>query len=107
MKAIPAQDFPKGRKDLDLPNDSMSVERALGVHWCVEGDTFQFRITLKDQSLTRRGVLSAVSSVYHRLGLRPLLFQKMCGDGLVWDSPLPEDLSTQWQHWRTELFSLK
>ena len=114
MKSIPAQDLAKGMKDLDLCNDSLPIERALGVHWCVESDTFQFRITLKDQPLTRRGVLSTVSSVYDPLGFAaPVILigrqilQKMCGDGLDWDSPLPDDLRSQWQRWRTELFSLQ
>ena len=44
------------------------LERALGVHWCVESDTFGFRILVKDKPLTRRGILSIVSSIYDPLG---------------------------------------
>jgi hypothetical protein len=43
----------------DLP-----TEPALGVLWNVEADTFGYSISLKDKPLTRRGILSVVSSVY-------------------------------------------
>jgi hypothetical protein len=34
--------------------DALPIERALGVQWCVESDTFKFRIELADRPLTRR-----------------------------------------------------
>lgn len=36
---------------------------------CVESDTLQFRVQLKDQPLTRTGILSTVSSVFNPLGM--------------------------------------
>ena len=114
MLSIPSEDHAKGMKDLDLVHDSLLIERALGVHWCVESDTFRFRITLKDQPLTRRGILSTVSSVYDPLGfVAPVILvgkqilQQMCADGHGWDSPLPDELRSRWQQWRTELFALE
>ncbi|XP_072040583.1 uncharacterized protein [Amphiura filiformis] len=44
MAAIPAEDRAKGIQDLDLLRDSGPVERALGVHWCIESDSFQFEL---------------------------------------------------------------
>lgn len=55
-------------KDLDLDNDSLPMERALGGQWCVQSDLFKFNIMLRDRPLTRRGILSTVSSVYDPLG---------------------------------------
>ena len=49
---------------LDLPSEQLPIERVLGVQWSVVG----FSIVLKDQPLTRRGVLSTVASVYDPLG---------------------------------------
>lgn len=46
----------------------MPIERALGVQWCVENDEFQLRVTLKDEPLTRRGILSTIASVFDPLG---------------------------------------
>lgn len=71
---IAPDDRAKGVKDLDLHNDVLPIERALGVQWCVESDTFQFRIVLQDKPLTRRGILSTISSVYEPLGfLAPVI----------------------------------
>ena len=61
MRSIPVEEHATGMKNLDLFCDSLPIERVLGVHWCVETDTFQFKITLKDQPLTRLGILSTVS----------------------------------------------
>ena len=113
LEAIPPEDRAKGLSNLNLALDSLPIERALGVQWCVESDAFNFRITLKDQPLTRRGVLSTVSSVYDPLGfIAPLILvgkqilQNMCRDSADWDSPLPEHLRSRWEHWRSSLVLL-
>ena len=114
MEAISPQDRAKGIKDLDLRHDSLPIDRALGVHWCIESDTFRFRIMLKDQPLTRRGVLSTISSVYDPLGfVSPVLLvgkqilQQLCKDRAEWDDPLPESLRPTWERWRSNLALLE
>ena len=57
IRRIPEQDRADGVKELDLDLDSLPLERALGVHWCVESDCFQFAIVLQDKPCTRRGIL--------------------------------------------------
>ena len=42
---------------LDLPFKQLPIARILGVQWSVGLDCFCFPIVLKDQPLTRRGVL--------------------------------------------------
>ena len=69
IESIPPAERAKGIQELNLTKDSLPIERALGIQWCVESDTLQFRIELKDQPLTRRGVLSTVSSVCDHLGM--------------------------------------
>ncbi|XP_038055961.1 uncharacterized protein LOC119727951 [Patiria miniata] len=114
MEAVSPQDRAKGIKDLDLRHDSLPIERALGVHWCIESDTFQFRIILKDQPLTRRGILSTISSVYDPLGfVSPVLLvgkqilQELCRNQAEWDDPLPESLRPTWERWRSDLALLE
>jgi len=94
---------------LDLNYDALPIERALGVQWCVESDTFRFRITIKDKPLTR-GILSIVSSIYNPLGFAApftlavkKLLQDLCKDKLGWDDELPDSYLNQWEKWQNEL----
>ena len=69
-------DRAEGVKILDLDLDSLPLEHALGVQWCVETDCFQFTIVLQDQPCTRRGILSTVSSIFDPLVfVAPLLLE--------------------------------
>ncbi|KAI3375021.1 hypothetical protein L3Q82_021067 [Scortum barcoo] len=45
----------------------------MGVRWCVQSDTFRFSIIFQDRTLTRRGILSTVSSFYDPLGILALV----------------------------------
>ena len=51
MSVLP-EDRAKGIKGLVLGIDKLPIERALGVHWCIESDAFKFRIELKDKRYT-------------------------------------------------------
>ena len=106
LEAIPAEDHAKGIKELNLVVDPLPIERALCVMWCVESDSFRFRIKLHDRTLTRRGVLSIVGPIYDPNGyLAPITFkgkqilQKMCQDKLDCDSPVPDYLRPEWEKW--------
>ena len=68
ISAIPPEDHSSPLKNLNLGHDRLPIERALDVQWCLETDTFQQRITVQDTPLTRRSILSTVSSVYDPLG---------------------------------------
>ncbi|KAJ8333724.1 hypothetical protein SKAU_G00410430 [Synaphobranchus kaupii] len=100
-------------RDLDLTHDALPVERALGVLWCIESDSFKFRINLKDRPVTRRGILSVTSSIYDPLGfLAPailpakMLMQQLCKDRFAWDDEIPEQLGRKWTTWLQELHQL-
>ena len=56
-------------KDMDLDHDTLPVERVLGVQWCVQSDAFKFKISIQERPLTRRGILSVVSSINDPLGV--------------------------------------
>ncbi|KAK3746502.1 hypothetical protein QZH41_001765 [Actinostola sp. cb2023] len=65
---------------------------------------------MKDKPLTRRGILSTVSSIYDPLGLAaPFLLrgkqvlQLLCKEGIGWDDPIPDSLRAYWEIWRSEL----
>ena len=81
---------------------------------CVETDCFRFRIVIQDRPLTRRGVLSTVSSVYDPFAfVAPLILvgkqilQDLCRVNVDWDDPIPESLRLLWKGWRKELHILE
>ena len=84
-------------KELDLDREKLPLERALGVQWNIEKDTFIFRVTRQDRPLTRRGILSFVSSIYDPLGfLAPFIqktkqiLQDLCKLKCGWDDSISE-----------------
>ena len=114
IESIPVEDRAKGIKELNLEKDELPMERALGVSWCIESDAFKFRIVMQDRPLTRRGILSTVSSVYDPLGfLAPLILtgkailEDLCRGKVEWDDPIPENVRSRWLKWRDELHHLE
>ena len=113
LEAIPEADRARvgGQVDLSQPT---SIERALGIHWCVENDSLEFRITMKDRPLTRRGMLSTVSSIYDPLGLAApfllkgkKLLQELCSLKAEWDEEIGDDTRASWEQWRAGLPALE
>lgn len=113
LQSVPEESRSKDIQYLDLAKDKLPVERTLGLQWCTEVDVFQFRMQLKAQQCTRRGILSTVCSVYDPMGfLAPimlpakLLLQEMCRQNLSWDENIPPRLQTQWNSWISDLDKL-
>lgn len=100
----------KDRKELDQDQDELPVKRALGLQWCVESDTFNFKITIKEQAYIRRGLLSVISSGYDTLGfLSPvtlsakILLQELCRRCCGWDNSIPAVISHHWIGWLEDI----
>ncbi|XP_056125219.1 uncharacterized protein LOC130103060 [Rhinichthys klamathensis goyatoka] len=85
LATIPQDERAKEVKDLDLNSDALPIEYVLGVQWCVQSDSFKFKITLKTHPLTRRGILRS----------------------LGWDEPLPSSVTKEWTAWLEELHELE
>ena len=110
IQSISDKDRSKNITDLSLELDSLPVERALGMSWNIENDTLNFRITLKDLPLSRRGMLATVSSMYDPLGLvSPLLLRgkrivhEIVADNKGWDEEISEKQRFTWEKWRKDL----
>ncbi|KAK7891878.1 hypothetical protein WMY93_023841 [Mugilogobius chulae] len=109
LAAIPEAEQAQA-KDQDMALGETHIERALGVQWCIEADEFQFRVVVKENPLTRRGVLSTVASVYDPLGfvapfilIGKQILQVLCKDKVNWDDDLPEHILPQWESWLRDL----
>ena len=68
MASIPKEECAERANNLDMDLGESHIERALGVQWCVTSDHFQFRVIVKEQPLSRKGILSTVASIYDPLG---------------------------------------
>ena len=110
LQTIEEEHRVKDLKELDLDRDELPVERALGLQWCVESDTFKFKMAMKEQPQSRRGMLSIISSVYDPLGfLAPVTLpakvklQELCRRRCGWDDNIPADIGHQWRRWLEDL----
>ncbi len=110
---LPESDKAKEVQAVGLSKDALPSERALGVLWCIESDSFKFRIKVQEKPVTRRGILSTVSSIYDPLGfLSPFtlpaksLLQQLIKEKLTWDEPVPDKLAQKWFAWLSDLKQL-
>ena len=56
--------------NLDL--SSQQIERALGMSWDIEHDTFVLKPIEKDMPVTKQGILILVLSIFYLLGILTL-----------------------------------
>ena len=113
MLAIPEQDWSNEVQKLDLQHHSLPAERALEVRWDVETDTLRFAVSAREKPMTRRGMLSVVSSVYDPLGfMNPFVLpakrmvQDLCKRKVWWDDTLSVEDCQSWRRWLEDLKKL-
>ncbi|KAL9986303.1 hypothetical protein ACROYT_G000434 [Oculina patagonica] len=107
IQSVPVSERAGSVRELDLEN--LHIERAFGIQWDVQSDTFRFKIVVKDRPPTRRGILSVISSIYDPLGfVAPLILpakiilRDLCQKRLDWDDRIPPEDSTLWEDWLQE-----
>ncbi|XP_072377717.1 uncharacterized protein [Diabrotica undecimpunctata] len=93
------------------------ASKTLGIYWYSQLDILKYSINKNiyplTSSLTKRQVLSDIAQIYDPLGLispciilGKIMIQKLWSLNMAWDEPIPDDLSLQWQQFRTELSEL-
>ncbi len=114
LSSIPQPERAKEAKSLDLSVDSLPAEKALGVLWNAESDSFGFNINITKKEPTRRGILSMVSAIYDPLGFiapctlpAKILMQDLCKLKLGWDDEIPSAHLKVWQQWLMDLPKLE
>ena len=112
LQAVPSPERSTLLLNLDLDNNS--IERVLGIRWNIKKDVFEFRVNIPPHSLTRRGILSTLSSLFDPSGfvspiiLNPkILLQNLCKQGLNWDDDISDTEAVQWQAWLQTLTQLQ
>ena len=88
----------------------LSTDEALGICWNVADDTFSFKIKLDRTSLTKRTMLSMISSIYDPLGFAApfvlegrRILQNLCNQNLPWDTEVNDDVKKEWNKFITRL----
>ena len=96
----------RSKKAQERAFDTLTEDRALGVCWHVQEDQMSFQVQRMEQPLTKRGVLSMLSSVYEPLGLASpfvlgarRIVESLCRMKIGWDDPIPEMEKDQWDQW--------
>ena len=104
LREIPVED--QSKKVKERPLDAPLEDRALGVYWSVEGDELGFKSQQMAKPLTKRGILSMLSSVYDPLGIAgPFILgarkimQELCRMKIGWDDRVPLEHQQQWERW--------
>ncbi|XP_041470151.1 uncharacterized protein LOC121419759 [Lytechinus variegatus] len=110
LQSIPVSERAKKVAGIDLNFEALPVERALGMIWDIEMDSFIYKIQPKPKPLSRRGILSIVSSIYDPLGYASpfvlrgkMILQELTRKKLSWDEPIPDIDAKNWRAWIEEL----
>ena len=104
LQEIPPEDQSKKVKERTL--DAPLEDRALGVYWNVQDDQLGFQVQEMAKPLTKRGILSMLSSVYDPLGIASpfvlkarKIMQDLCRIKIGWDEQVPLEQRQQWLQW--------
>ena len=80
------------------------------MQWGVERDALLFNVREPHQPPTKRGILSAVSSLYDPMEFvcpvvleAKKILQRLWKLNLGWDDRIPEDLQSLWNEWKCKL----
>ena len=112
LSSIPKQQ--RANPEIDLALDELPFERALGLRWSPETDCFYFNSVNTCKPLTKRGILSVVSSLYDPLGfmspfvlLAKIIIQDLWKLKCDWDEDVQEPYASQWRRWLDMLQKIK
>ena len=108
LTAIPSSEV--ACDTIHLDRKELPQERALGVKWYTEQDLLSLEPVKNEFPNTKRGILSATSSVFDPLGLAApyvinakLIIQELWTHQVKWDDELPNDILKKWQSWKEGL----
>ncbi|UYV61591.1 hypothetical protein LAZ67_1005452 [Cordylochernes scorpioides] len=90
-----------------------AISKILGSVWDHVQDTFRVNITLPEEVVTKRDLLSNIARIFDPLGfLSPttvalkIIMQELWRGGIGWDEHIPNDIKEKWNNFRAELLKL-
>ena len=112
LEAVPPHDRSKKVKERTI--DTPVEERALGVYWHMKEDYLGSKTQSMSKLLTKRGLLSMLSSIYDPLGLASpfilgarRIIQDLCRGKLAWDEKISTSYGEQWTRWTDRLAEME
>ena len=112
ISLVPEKDRAQSVRSIGV-GDMLPTQRALGVFWDVQNDTFIFKFKPKELANTRRKVVSVTASIFDPIGfiapyvIRAKIFlQSLWKLRQGWDDRMPEELLLEWCGWQKELEKL-
>ena len=104
LQALRTSNISPKLTEINISVNDIPIERALGILWNPEADTFYIKYKLKSVLATKRGILSLISSIFDPLGfITPALIQpksiiqQLWKRKIDWDELLPSDLTKRSQ----------
>ena len=105
LLSIPESQRRFGMKNQDLYGD-LPNEKALGICWNLKDDTFSFKLKLDTRTLTKRVMLSMISSIYDPFGFAApfilegrRILQGLCNQSIKWDNEVSSDEKKDRKKW--------
>ena len=92
----------------------LPAEKALGIQWNISDDSFTFNIQLNRRPLTKRKIVSIISSIFDSLGLASpfvlegrQLLQTLRNQHVQWDNIVGPEIRKDWERWEQKLKSVE
>ena len=92
----------------------LPIGRTLGVVYNLENDTLGFRIQFSSKPLSRKVILSDVTSAYDPDGRGSAfilpgkkILQEITAEKEGWDAPVSEEHARAWNVWKNDMLSLE
>ena len=113
LATIPEEKRKEGVKDKDLSRDFPN-DKVLRICWNIEKDTFSVMVNLDRKPITKRGLLSMISSIYDPFGFAvPFvlegrrILQRLCNKNMQWDEIVQQDIQSHWEKWVEQMNQLE
>ena len=110
MQAISDEHVRKNINLKQLEKPKRQSDKALGLVWNINTNTFGYKISMQDKTLSKRGMLSELSSIYDPLGFAtPFLLngrkitQILSQQELGWDKIVADEVAKDWVKWQSKL----
>ena len=112
--------FPVHKWELDIEylesKDSTNLSKILGIVWEKRDDMLETQVPMPpdDQPLTKREILSHLSSIYDPLGMispttvkGKQIYRDACDETKGWNTEVSDQLKTEWIKWSNQIKTVR